>query len=66
MIEVIVPPALMIATAVAVVPTPVGPENVTVGAVVNPLPDAVSVTKPTVQLPRYAVPAAPVPSPPVT
>ena len=28
LIEVIVPPALMIATAVAVVPTPVGPETV--------------------------------------
>ena len=52
MIEVIVPPALMIATAVAVVPTPAGPENVTVGAVVNPEPVAVSVTIPTVPLPR--------------
>ena len=51
LIEVIVPPALIIATAVAVVPTPVGPENVTVGAVVNPEPVAVSVTIPTVPLP---------------
>ena len=51
MIAVIVPAAFKTACAVAVVPTPVGPDIVTVGVVVNPAPPAVTVTTPTTLLP---------------
>ena len=57
---------MIIATAVAVVPIPVlvtasGVGSVTVGAVVNPPPLAVTVTIPNVPSAANAVPAAPVP-----
>ena len=55
------PAALITATAVAVVPTPVGPANVTVGAVTNPPPALVTVTTPNVPSAIYAVAAAPTP-----
>ena len=51
LIAVIVPAEFITACAVAVVPTPVGPDILTVGVVVNPEPPAVIVTTPTTLLP---------------
>ena len=65
---VILPAAFIIAAAVAVVPIPVlaiesGAGNVTVGAVVNPLPLAVTVTIPKVLSLMKLVAATPEPFP---
>ena len=62
--KVTIPALLISATAVAVVPTPVGPEMVTVGLVVNPPPWLVNVTTPNVPSPVNEVAAAPAPSDP--
>ena len=62
--KVTIPALLISATAVAVVPTPVGPEIVTVGLVVNPPPWLVNVTTPSVPSPVKEVAAAPDPSDP--